>query len=99
MTLQAVIKFLDHKLQRQQVADGQASNAQIGRINLALETLAIFLRSLQAAAASGPPDVAIELANVQRHALAMHPSLQAWISRLILDPILKKAYICCLYMS
>ena len=86
--MQAVIKYLDHKLQSQQVADGQASTAQIGRINLSLETLAIFLRSLQAAAASGPPDAAAELANLQRHAFAMHPSLQAW-------PSDSNASICC----
>lgn len=77
---QAVVQFVARKIQGNQVANGQSGiGGQVGKINLSLETLAIFLRVLQVHSQGGPPEILAEVLQLERRAVALHPELQVLI--------------------
>jgi hypothetical protein len=67
--VQATMHFLDAKLKGDSVqqggGDGQLLAQPVGKINLSLETLAIFLRVLQEKASHVPQELAMVLKQLQ----------------------------------
>ena len=78
--VQAMIQFVGHKIQEQQVSHVQpGAGGQVGKAVLSLEILAIFLRVLQIHSQGGPPEVVAEVGQLKRQALLLHPELQILI--------------------
>jgi len=76
---QALVQFAATKLQARSEAGGQLSDGSQGSMQLPLEILAVVLRVLQAHSQAGPPELVAEVAQLQHHALRMHPELHALI--------------------
>jgi hypothetical protein len=77
---QGLVQFAATKLQARSEAGGQLSDGSQGSgMQLPLEILAVVLRVLQAHSQAGPPELVAEVAQLQQHALRMHPDLHALI--------------------
>jgi hypothetical protein len=75
---QALVQFAATKLQASSEAGAQLSDSSQS-VLLPLEILAVVLRVLQAHSQAGPAELVAEVAQLQHHALMMHPELHALI--------------------
>lgn len=72
--VEAVLSFLDAKLV-QHAQQGQPAQG-VGRVNLSVETLALFLRVLHMNTSVFPADLATEISHLESKAMKLYPQLQ-----------------------
>lgn len=81
--MQAAVAFLDTKLREDaptQVAPASPTGASAARLNISVETLAVFLRVLASNAGVAPTDTLQQLKLVQAVAVQAHPELSSVIA-------------------